>query len=106
MTEREQEILALLRQDQVDFAVGSMLDVPHDLSYEPVQWYDPMLILPRGHPLAGHGPLPFAAARRVAVVARLSATRIAPTRRPRQSSVRGAGPGAVSAARARTCRRT
>jgi len=44
--------LALLRQDQVDFAVGSMLDVPHDLSYEPVQWYDPMLILPRGHPLA------------------------------------------------------
>ena len=44
--------LALLRQDQVDFAVGSMLDVPHDLSYEPVQWYDPMLILPRGHALA------------------------------------------------------
>ncbi|UXI68519.1 LysR family transcriptional regulator [Tahibacter amnicola] len=45
--------LALLRQDQVDFAVGSMLDVPHDLSYEPVQWFDPMLILPREHPLAG-----------------------------------------------------
>lgn len=44
--------LALLRQDDVDFAVGSMLDVPHDLSYEPVQWYDPMLILPLGHPLA------------------------------------------------------
>lgn len=44
--------LALLRQDQVDFAFGSMLDVPHDLSYEPVQWFDPMLILPRDHPLA------------------------------------------------------
>jgi len=44
--------LALLRQDDVDFAFGSMLDVPHDLSYEPVQWYDPMLILPLHHPLA------------------------------------------------------
>jgi len=44
--------LALLRSDQVDFAVGSMLDVPHDLLYEPVQWFDPMLILPPGHALA------------------------------------------------------
>ena len=44
--------LALLRQDQVDFAFGSMLDVPYDLSYEPVQWFDPMLILPRDHELA------------------------------------------------------
>ena len=44
--------LALLRSDQVDFAVGSMLDVPHDLSYEPVHWFDPMLILPLDHPLA------------------------------------------------------
>lgn len=44
--------LALLRSDQVDFAVGSMLDVPNDLSYEPVHSYDPMLITPRDHPLA------------------------------------------------------
>ena len=44
--------LALLRSDQVDFAVGSMLDVPHDLSYEPVHWFDPMLIMPLDHPLA------------------------------------------------------
>ncbi|MEO7432805.1 MAG: LysR family transcriptional regulator [Dokdonella sp.] len=44
--------LALLRSDQVDFAVGSMLDVPNDLSYEPVQSYDPMLIAPPGHALA------------------------------------------------------
>jgi DNA-binding transcriptional LysR family regulator len=44
--------LALLRSDQVDFAVGSMLDVPHDLAYEPVHWFDPLLILPRDHPLA------------------------------------------------------
>src|SRR5215469_3525248 len=44
--------LALLRSDQADFAFGSMLDVPHDLSYEPVYWFDPMLILPLNHPLA------------------------------------------------------
>jgi len=44
--------LALLRSDQVDFAVGSMLDVPHDVSYEPVHFFDPMLILPLDHPLA------------------------------------------------------
>ena len=30
--------LALLRSDQVDLAVGSMLDVPNDLSYEPVYY--------------------------------------------------------------------
>ena len=44
--------LALLRSDQVDFAIGSMLDVPNDLSYEPVYSYDPMLIMPLDHPLA------------------------------------------------------
>jgi DNA-binding transcriptional LysR family regulator len=44
--------LALLRSDQVDFAIGSMLDVPNDLSYEPVYSYDPMLILPLEHALA------------------------------------------------------
>ena len=44
--------LALLRSDEIDFAVGSMLDVPHDLEYQPFRRYDPMLILPRDHPLA------------------------------------------------------
>ncbi len=44
--------LALLRSDQVDFAVGSMMDVPNDLSYEPVYHFDPMLITPLDHPLA------------------------------------------------------
>jgi DNA-binding transcriptional LysR family regulator len=44
--------LALLRSDQVDVAFGSMLDVPHDISYEPVHWFDPMLIMPLDHPLA------------------------------------------------------
>lgn len=44
--------LALLRSNAADFAVGSMLDVPHDLSYQPFRRYDPMLIVPIGHPLA------------------------------------------------------
>jgi len=44
--------LTLLRSDEVDFAVGSMLDVPNDLSYEPLYHFDPMLITPLDHPLA------------------------------------------------------
>lgn len=44
--------MALLRSDQVDFAVGSMLDVPNDLSYEPLYHFDPLLITPLGHVLA------------------------------------------------------
>jgi len=43
----------LLREDAVDLAVGSMVDVPADLSYEPVYRFEPMLITPRDHPLAG-----------------------------------------------------
>jgi LysR family transcriptional regulator, putative pyruvate carboxylase regulator len=44
--------LALMRSDAVDLAVGSMLDVPTDLSYVPVYSFDPMLIMPKGHPLS------------------------------------------------------
>ncbi|HZX70948.1 MAG TPA: LysR family transcriptional regulator [Rhodanobacter sp.] len=44
--------MALLRADEADFAVGSMLDVPHDIAWAPVQHYDPMLIMPPDHPLA------------------------------------------------------
>jgi len=47
-----QDGLGLLRSDAVDLAVGSMLDVPTDLSYAPVYSFDPMLIMPKGHPLA------------------------------------------------------
>ncbi len=47
-----QDGLALLRNDEVDFAIGSMLDVPNDLSYEPVYRFDPVLITPLDHPLA------------------------------------------------------
>ena len=45
--------LDLLRSDMVDLAVGSMLDVPGDLSYAPVYRFEPMLITPLDHPLAG-----------------------------------------------------
>lgn len=44
--------LAMLRADEADFAVGSMLDMPDDVSYYPVFKYKPMLITPRDHPLA------------------------------------------------------
>mgnify|MGYP000703395109 CR=1 FL=1 len=44
--------LDLLRNDAVDLAVGSMLDVPADLSYAPVYRFEPMLIMPPDHPLA------------------------------------------------------
>lgn len=41
----------LLRSDSVDLAVGSMLDVPADLSYAPVYRFEPLLIAPPEHPL-------------------------------------------------------
>jgi DNA-binding transcriptional LysR family regulator len=45
--------LKMLRSDTVDFAVGSMIEVPEDIRYTPAFRYDPMLITARGHPLAG-----------------------------------------------------
>ncbi|MBJ6979851.1 LysR family transcriptional regulator [Luteimonas sp. MC1895] len=42
----------LLRADTVELVVGSMLDVPTDLSYVPVYSFQPMLITPLDHPLA------------------------------------------------------
>lgn len=44
--------LALLRADEVDFAVGSLIDVPEDIDYRPTLSYDPVLITPLGDPLA------------------------------------------------------
>jgi DNA-binding transcriptional LysR family regulator len=44
--------LAQLRADEVDFAVGSMLEAPEDISYRPIYTYDTVLITPRDHPLA------------------------------------------------------
>jgi len=43
--------LAMVRADEVDFAVGSMIEVPDDIEYRPTFVYDPMLILPLDHPL-------------------------------------------------------
>lgn len=45
--------MAMLRADDVDFAVGSMLEVPTDINYYPIFTYDPWLITARDHPLAG-----------------------------------------------------
>jgi len=45
--------LAMLRAGEVDFAVGSMIDIPRDILYLPVFNYDPMLITALDHPLAG-----------------------------------------------------
>ncbi len=43
--------LTMLRADEVDFAVGSLIDVHEDLVYHPIFTYDPILIAPVGHPL-------------------------------------------------------
>ncbi|MCU0840624.1 MAG: LysR family transcriptional regulator [Thiobacillaceae bacterium] len=44
--------LKMLRADEIDFAVGSMLEVPEDIEYRPIVSFDPMLITPLDHPLA------------------------------------------------------
>ena len=45
--------LQLLRDDGVDFAVGSFRgDPPDDISYHPIRAYDQVLITPLDHPLA------------------------------------------------------
>ena len=43
--------LAMLRADEVDFAVGSMLDTPNDITFHPLFTYHPTLITPLDHPL-------------------------------------------------------
>jgi len=43
--------MALLRADEVDFAVGSMIDVPDDMVWHPIYEYKPALIMCKGHPL-------------------------------------------------------
>jgi DNA-binding transcriptional LysR family regulator len=44
--------LVLLRDGEVDFAVGPMLDTPPDIKFHPLVTYEPMLITRRDHPLA------------------------------------------------------
>jgi DNA-binding transcriptional LysR family regulator len=43
--------MAMLRSDETDFAVGSMLEIPDDLDYEPIVTYNPVLITPKDHPI-------------------------------------------------------
>jgi DNA-binding transcriptional LysR family regulator len=45
------EGLKLLRNDMVDFAVGSMIEVPDDITFHPTFSFDPFLITPPDHPL-------------------------------------------------------
>ena len=47
------EMTHALRNDEADFAVGSMLDLPDDIVYRSVYSYELKLLVPREHPLAG-----------------------------------------------------
>lgn len=44
--------MTMLRADDADLAVGSMLEVPDDIVYQPVVSYNTVLITPLDHPLA------------------------------------------------------
>jgi DNA-binding transcriptional LysR family regulator len=44
--------MTLLRRDEADFAVGSMIERVEDMNYYPIFNFDPVLIAPLGHPLA------------------------------------------------------
>lgn len=46
------EGLEMLRQREVDFCVGPILDTPADIEFDPIVSFDPVLIAPLGHPLA------------------------------------------------------
>lgn len=47
-----QEGLGLLRDGRVDFCVGPILDISDDIRFHPIVDYEPVLITPKGHPLA------------------------------------------------------
>ncbi len=44
--------LEMLRNNDIDLAIGSMLEIPDDIEYEPVVTYNPVLIAPKNHPLS------------------------------------------------------
>lgn len=46
------EGLALLREGEVDFAVGPLLDIPEDITFYPIVSYEALLITALDHPLA------------------------------------------------------
>jgi len=43
--------LGRIRRDEVDFAVGSMLEVPEDIDYQAIYRFNPVLIMHPDHPL-------------------------------------------------------
>ena len=43
--------MEMLRKDESDFAVGSMLEIPEDIHYYPIFQFNPVLITPSDHPL-------------------------------------------------------
>lgn len=43
--------LEAIRSGKVDFAVGPMLEVPADILYKKAYYFEPVLIMPFGHPL-------------------------------------------------------
>ncbi len=43
--------LEKLRANEVDFAVGSLLEIPKDINFIPIYTYNPVLITPLQHPL-------------------------------------------------------
>jgi len=46
------DMLNALRHNEVDFAIGSMLDLPDDINYRPIYSFATSLITPMDHPLA------------------------------------------------------
>jgi DNA-binding transcriptional LysR family regulator len=44
--------IAMLRADEFDFGIGSMIEIPDDISFRPLFTYAKMLITAREHPLA------------------------------------------------------
>ncbi len=44
--------MEMLRSDEADFAIGSMLEIPDDIDYRPIFQFNPVLITPRNHPLS------------------------------------------------------
>ncbi len=44
--------MEMLRSDEADFAIGSMLEIPDDIHYHPIFQFNPKLITPIGHELA------------------------------------------------------
>ena len=44
--------MEMLRADEADFAIGSMLEIPDDIRYHPIFQFNPVLITPLEHPLS------------------------------------------------------